>query len=226
MNKSYYFTHDYNASNDAKVLFLRQQLGMEGYGIYWFIVEQLAQSGGFLPLKIIPVLAMQSQTQETKVKAVIEGYELFEIDAERFFSIRLLDHLNLRKQLSDKGKEGASKRWLKSENSPPNSPPISTPNAKERKESKEIKESKESKESETLFSLEHCLFVAMNDETWVMNSKANEKDLQTFIKYLKGTGVTEKHIADFKKHFFNWKRKKPDELKTETTIPNLDKYKK
>jgi len=48
---SFYFTHDYNAANDSKILFLRQQLGMEGYGIYWFIIEQLAQSGGYLPIK-------------------------------------------------------------------------------------------------------------------------------------------------------------------------------
>ena len=217
MNKSYYFPHDYNASNDAKVLFLRQQLGMEGYGIYWFIVEQLAQSGGFLPLKIIPVLAMQTQTQETKVKAVIEGYELFKISEDEFFSVRLLTHLDIRKQLSDKGKEGALKRW----NSHPNNPPIGDPNAKERK--KEIKEI--NKEGE--YSLEHCIEVATKDDVWMMNSKATEKQLQTFAAYLRGTGENYKHMADFKRHFFNWKRKKPDELKTEVNqIPNFDKYKK
>jgi len=139
MQKSYYFQHDYNGASDAKILFLRQQLGMEGYGIYWFILEQLAQSGGFLPLKIIPVLAMQSQTQETKVNAVISSYDLFQIIDNEFFSVRLNEHLNIRKHLSEKGKQGALKRWA---NSPPISEPISIPNAKERKESKEIKESK------------------------------------------------------------------------------------
>ena len=57
MNKSYYFSHDYNSANDVKILFLRQQLGMEGYGIYWFLVENLAQAAGILPLNITPVLA-------------------------------------------------------------------------------------------------------------------------------------------------------------------------
>ena len=143
--KSYYFQHDYHASNDAKVLFLRQQLGMEGYGIYWFIIEQLAQAGGRLPLKIIPVLAMQSQTQETKVKAVIEGYELFQIIEKHFFSIRLNGHLDIRKQLSEMGREGAKKKWNKYReangvaitegNGGGNSPPY----AKEKK-GKEIKE--------------------------------------------------------------------------------------
>lgn len=111
MNKSYWLEHDYNAANDAKILFLRQQLGMEGYGIYWFIVEQLVQAGGKLPLKVIPVLSMQSQTQESKVRAVVEGYELFRIEEEHFFSIRLNRHIDTRKEFSEMGKIGAEKRW-------------------------------------------------------------------------------------------------------------------
>jgi len=109
---------------------------MEGYGIYWFIIEQLAQAGGMLPLKIVPVLAMQSQTQETKVRAVIESYELFQIVDSHFFSIRLNDHLDLRKELSESGKNGAIIRWG---NRGANRGANSNPNAKEKK-GKEIKE--------------------------------------------------------------------------------------
>jgi len=81
---TYYFSHDYNAANDVKVLFLRQQLGMEGYGIYWYLVESLASA---------------------------EQFQLFVIEAGTFKSLRLSEHLNLRKGLADKGKEGAFKRW-------------------------------------------------------------------------------------------------------------------
>jgi len=139
---SFYFTHDYNAANDSKILFLRQQLGMEGYGIFWFIVEQLAQSGGFLPIKITPVLAMQMQVTEAKVRSVINDYELFDIVDENFYSQRLNKHLQIRKQLSESGKKGALNRW---KNSLPNGHPIDHPNGnKERK--KEInKVNKESK---------------------------------------------------------------------------------
>jgi len=133
MNKSYYFSHDYNSANDVKILFLRQQLGMEGYGIYWFLVENLAQAGGILPLNITPVLAMQMQTNEVKVKAVIEEFNLFTIAENGFFSRRLNDHLGLRKKLSDKGKLGASLRW---KNGGAITLPNSDPNAK--KERKEI----------------------------------------------------------------------------------------
>lgn len=108
---AYYFSHDYNAANDVKCLFLRQQLGMEGYGIFWYLIESLATAGGVLPLKIIPVLAMQMQVTETKVSAVINSFDLFTVQENSFFSIRLNEHLNLRKSLSEKGKEGALLRW-------------------------------------------------------------------------------------------------------------------
>jgi hypothetical protein len=143
---SFYFTHDYNAANDTKILFLRQQLGMEGYGIFWFIVEQLAQSGGFLPIKITPVLSMQMQVTEAKVRSVISDYELFDIVDENFYSERLNKHLQIRKQLSESGKKGAKNRWENGHPiNTPNSHPINLPNGnKERKEINKVnKESKE-----------------------------------------------------------------------------------
>ena len=135
-NKSYYFSHDYNAANDTKVLFLRHQLGMEGYGIYWFIIERLADAGGKLPLELIPVLSMQMQSTDIKVKGVIMQFDLFRIDEGEFWSERLNDHLGLRAKLSESGKNGAISRW---KNGEANGVAIGEANAKKRKE-KEIKE--------------------------------------------------------------------------------------
>jgi hypothetical protein len=109
--KSLYFSHDYTASDDVKMLFLRQSLGMEGIGIFWYVIERLAQAGGKLPLKIIPVLSMQMNTTESKVQVVINNYELFIIEDQDFFSRRLIESLDLRKTLQDAGKRGAEKRW-------------------------------------------------------------------------------------------------------------------
>ena len=111
---TYYFSHDYNARNDTKVLFLRMQLGMEGYGIYWYLIESLAESGGTLPLQLIPVLAMQMHTTEAKVNAVVNAFGLFEITDDLFFSIRLNEHLEKVNQIkisaSERGKLSANKR--------------------------------------------------------------------------------------------------------------------
>ena len=137
-NKSYYFSHDYNAANDTKVLFLRHQLGMEGYGIYWFIIERLADAGGKLPIELIPVLAMQMQSTDIKVKGVIMQFDLFSINEGEFWSERLNEHLGLRALLSESGKNGAISRW---KNGEANGVAIGEGNAKKRKE-KEIKENK------------------------------------------------------------------------------------
>ena len=109
MTKSFYFQHDYNSANDHKVLFLRQQFGIEGYGIYWYVIEQLAQNGGVLPLKIIPVIAMQIQTTADKVNAVVRNYELFTIDDDLFFSARLMKQIEFRRELSENGRVGGLK---------------------------------------------------------------------------------------------------------------------
>jgi uncharacterized protein YdaU (DUF1376 family) len=118
---TYYFSHDYNAHNDVKILFMRQQLGMEGYGIYWFLVESLANAGGYLPMNMIPILTMQMHSTEAKVSGVIREFDLFKIVDEQFFSIRLNEHLQdikmLKQSKSEAGKRSAEVRKLRMLNS-------------------------------------------------------------------------------------------------------------
>ena len=66
---------------------------------------------------------------------------------------------------------------------------------------------------EKKFSIEHCALIASNDETWVKDSDFKGKLKEDFIKHLKGSGETEKNPADFKKHFWNWKTKQPEDKK-------------
>lgn len=138
---TYYFSHDFNAHNDVKILFLRQQLGMEGYGIFWYLIESLADSGGRMPIKIVPVLAMQMHIQEIKVMAVITEFDLFIIENDQFYSQRLNHHLNKRDEIkkinSEKGKLSAEKRRI----STAVEPQLNSSSTKEKKE-------KESKENE------------------------------------------------------------------------------
>jgi len=134
-SSTYYFSHDYNAANDTKILFLRHQLGMEGYGIYWYLIEQLANAGGKLPLELIPVLAMQMHCTDVKVNGVLMNFDLFTIESGEFWSHRLQDHLDLRLKLSQSGKAGANNRW---KNGGAIGGAIGEGNAKEIKE-KEIK---------------------------------------------------------------------------------------
>lgn len=115
--KSFYFSHDYNASDDVKMLFMRQDLGFEGIGIYWYLIEKLAQSNGKLPIKIIPILSQQMGVKIESIHNLINNYELFVINEDQFYSQRLLKTLEIsneqRKQLSDGGKKGMQNRWNK-----------------------------------------------------------------------------------------------------------------
>ena len=160
-SNTYYFSHDYNAANDTKVLFLRHQLGMEGYGIYWYLIEQLANAGGKLPLELIPVLAMQMHCTDVKVNGVLMNFGLFTIDSGEFWSERLAHHLELRLKLSESGKAGANNRWG-------NRGAIGDGNAKESK-------GKEIKEKETKVNKINIIDSAFN-EWWNAYDKKVSKD--------------------------------------------------
>ena len=198
-----YFSHDYNASQDVKMLFLRSQLGMEGSGIFWFLIEYLASSGGRLPFKIVPVLAIQMQVTEVKVMAVIQSFELFVIDGDEFYSDRLNRHLEVRKTLSDKGKEGVrirEEKKLTSSNasipqlshpssdalSLPLSHPSSPPSSKESKV-KEIK-GKENK------------VIKMNADAEASHTHTQE-DIEKFKSFSDWIDINTPRIQQFKQPF-------------------------
>ncbi|MGL4519346.1 MAG: DUF4373 domain-containing protein [Phocaeicola sp.] len=81
-----YFPHDSNAKDDPKCVLLIEQLGMEGYGIYWMLVETLRERDNYrYPINLLSALARRHNTTHEKVRAVVCSYELFEIDGEEFF---------------------------------------------------------------------------------------------------------------------------------------------
>jgi uncharacterized protein Veg len=83
---AFYFTHDANAKDDPKCVLLIEQLGPEGYGIFWILVETLRDQPGYrYPLKLIPALARRYNTTAEKMGTVVKGYELFTITEDMFF---------------------------------------------------------------------------------------------------------------------------------------------
>lgn len=178
---TYFFSHDYNAHNDVKILFMRQQLGMEGYGIYWFLIENLANSGGFLPLKIVPVLAMQMQTNEVKVLAVIREFELFEVTDDEFFSIRLNKHLDMMKSFSENGKKGAEVRW---KNRGANAGAIEGANANKSKVNKKKEDKKKEDKSKEIPLTQNLTFTGIypknTDFTELPGQYIESVKMQTF----------------------------------------------
>ncbi|MBN2744496.1 MAG: DUF4373 domain-containing protein [Marinilabiliaceae bacterium] len=124
---AYFFPHDSNAKDDPKMMFLIDQLGLEGYGIFWVLIEMLREQQEYkAPLAILPIIARKYSTQHEKIKAVVFGYDLFKIEDEKFFfSKSLIDRLSLmdakKQRRIDAGKKAISARWNKQPALPENS---------------------------------------------------------------------------------------------------------
>ncbi|MFK8281663.1 Lin1244/Lin1753 domain-containing protein [Capnocytophaga cynodegmi] len=113
---NFYFSHDGNARNDEKLLSVRVNMGAEGYGIYFMIIEKLLESGEYTLIKDYNVIAFDLRVGSDKIKAVVENFGLFQFteDGKRFYSESLLRRMkpldNLRKQRSEAGKKSAENR--------------------------------------------------------------------------------------------------------------------
>lgn len=115
MKEAYYFSHDSNAKDDPKCVLLIEQLGLEGYGIFWVLIEVLRDQPEYkYPLGLIPSLARKYNTTSEKMRTVVNNYGLFTVDENDFFSMSLIDRMeqaNVRRiSASNAGKQSARKR--------------------------------------------------------------------------------------------------------------------
>lgn len=92
------FPHDSNAKDDPKCVLLIDQLGCEGYGIYWILIEILREQPEYsYPIALLPSLAKRYGTTAKKFEDVIFKYCLFKIvdtpKGKCFYSNSLIDHI-------------------------------------------------------------------------------------------------------------------------------------
>lgn len=125
--ETFYFQHDYNARNDDKILELRSKYGAEGYGIFWMIIETMAENeNGGAKAGLIGGLSLGYGVAKDKLQDIFDyciEIGLLYLESGVYYSKRLLTHKDFRKVLSENGALGAAKRWRG----------YSHPNAKERK---------------------------------------------------------------------------------------------
>lgn len=119
MNNSFYFQHDYNARNDQKILELRAEYGAEGYGIWWMLLETLAEQDEGIDRGAIGGLSLAYGVDKQRLLAIIDfcidlGL-LYEQDG--YLKNKRMDaHKNWRNELQEAGKKGAEKRWKRQNN--------------------------------------------------------------------------------------------------------------
>lgn len=112
MKDTYYFSHDYNARNDPKLINLQIKHGMEGVGCYWCIVEMLYEQGGEIPLEYERI-AFVLRTDVNVIRNVINDFNLFIFDDGILSSESILKRISERSGKSAKARESINKRWEK-----------------------------------------------------------------------------------------------------------------
>ena len=148
MKDAYYFSHDSNAKDDPKCVLLIEQLGLEGYGIFWVLIETLRDQPNYkYPLALIPALARRYNTTSEKMKTVVMQYNLFSITekGEFFFSESLNRRMESLSIFRESQRKKALKRWSDAPALPRechgNADPMPVKESKEKKS--KVKDSKE-----------------------------------------------------------------------------------
>jgi hypothetical protein len=121
MNKEkleqHWFKHDINASNNGKLIKLQANEGLEGYAVYWKLVELLYINEGRYELNLDELaftLRISHLENATKlIQSVIMNYGLFNYDDDIFYSDRVTQGLADIYTKSKKNSENAKKRHQK-----------------------------------------------------------------------------------------------------------------
>jgi hypothetical protein len=109
--EAYYFSHDSNARNDDKVISLRMKFGMEGYGVYFAILERMRDIEDYIHVKDYNIIAFDLRVSNTLIKSVVEDFGLFEFtdDGKRFYSVSFLSRMKRKDVVSEKRREAGHK---------------------------------------------------------------------------------------------------------------------
>ncbi len=107
---AYYFPHFSNARNDRKMLKLRRVMGIEGYGIYFMLLEVLRDQSDFrMPLDNLEDLAFEWHTSREKLTTIVANFDLFELDENDFFSTRFNEYMQPYLRMKEQRIEAAKK---------------------------------------------------------------------------------------------------------------------
>ena len=227
-----YFSHDYGARNDPKLVKLQMELGHEGKGLFWDLIEILYEQGGYIEITELNGIAFGLHTNYERITKVLSDFDLFVTDGQAWWSDSVLKRLELRAEKSEKARESVLKRWEKYKRNTNVKQTNNEGNTIKESKVKEIKESKGNKE-ELIFPFQSDEFmrvwdVLINTKKW---RKKEFPALQASLKKL--SGYTEKEaiqmmensIAGEWQGLFELKKPPSDKQKPMAEIITNDKFK-
>lgn len=219
----FWFDHDYQARNDDKILELRAEFGAEGYGVFWMLIETMADSeNAAIKFSLIGGLAHGYGVTKPKLCDIVNfcvGIELLIKEDGFISSNRIRNHKIYRKELSEKNKGNADKRWKKTDATALPShtngmPPVSEvyahdsnnnitghidDNALQPMTEKEFTEFSQKMKTDKLFT--HPLFTAGVKPEYL------DKWIIHFHIQIVGDNNIKKDYNEYRKHFKNWLKK-------------------
>lgn len=110
---TFYFSHDYSARNDPKLVKVLMRLGQAGKGVYWDLIEMLYEQEGYLLIDEIEAYAFALRSDCETINSLINDFELFDKNKKNFWSLSVLRRLDARDAKSKKASESANARWNK-----------------------------------------------------------------------------------------------------------------
>ena len=107
----FYFTHDFGARNDPKLLAVSRRYGLAGIGLYWCVIEMLYEQGGLLELDSLDSIGYQLHDDDSIINSLVNDFGLFESDGKIFWSHSVNKRLDRRAEIAGKRRKAAQNRW-------------------------------------------------------------------------------------------------------------------
>jgi hypothetical protein len=110
-----YFPHDSSARNDEKIIALRMKYGMEGYGVYFAILERMREERDYKCVKDYNVVAFDLRVDSALIKSVCEDFGLFVFteNGKYFYSESFLRRMEQKDKASQNRSFAAKAKWEK-----------------------------------------------------------------------------------------------------------------
>lgn len=208
-----YFSHDYNARNDPKLQEVLFEHGVAGLGIFWAIIETLYEQGGELPLSTCKSIAFALHVECNIVESVVQDFNLFDNDGEKFWSNSVNARLNKRNDITEKRKQAALSGWLsrreKQMQSKPDANVMGCNAIKENKRKEKNKSISNYIEREKAKTVKRFCPPALQEVQSYIQEKGYSIDAEAFIAFYESKGwmVGKNKMKDWRMAIVTWSKR-------------------
>ena len=105
-----YFSHDVSSRQDRSIILLLDEMGYEGYGLFWAVVEFMHRN----KLRVGEERLIAGKEYSDKVKQVLNDFELFRVEDDEYISDRILRNISKQEEKSKKASAAATAKWAMS----------------------------------------------------------------------------------------------------------------